>query len=222
MTYLASQPEVTLHRYFHHLNSSQAMCLNLLAPALFHSSIWARLGSQIDAGIDLTQESAAFEKVLDPSEGTNFDCYCRRRGAGVVYFEFKLAEEAYGSAVRDLRHLAKLQHIYRPRLKGRVPDLVLEPEWFFRHYQLLRNLSYVADSRDRLVLVLPRAHTSLMMQVDRFLNTIGPTLRGQVQVIAMEDLASALLDDPHERETGPEFVHLRAFIDKYCLTHRVH
>lgn len=222
LAYLAAQPEITLHRYFHHLTSSQAMCLNLLAPALFRSSIWARLESQIDAGIELIQEGAAFEKVFDRSEGTNFDFYCRRRGGGVVYFEFKLAEEAYGSAVRDARHLAKLQHIYLPRLKGRVTDRVLEPGWFFRHYQLLRNLSYLADERDRLVLVLPRAHTTLMMQVDRFLDTIGPTLRAQVQVIAMEDLASALLADPHQQEAGPEFAQLRAFIDKYCLTQWVH
>ena len=97
LAYLEAQRGVTLHRYFHHLTSSQAMCLNLLAPTLFHSSIWARLESQIDAGIELIPESAAFEKVPDPSEGTNFDFYCRRRGGGAVYFEFKLAEEAYGS-----------------------------------------------------------------------------------------------------------------------------
>ena len=133
-----------LHKYFHHLSSSQALAFNLLF--LLYPEVPSRmvatrriLGLPEDVTCRLD-----FEAVLDAAEGTNIDALiCTADGTRTIV-EIKLTERAFGAAPADERHLAKLVDIYGPRLAGRVASSCLEPSAFFRDYQLYRNLAQFA------------------------------------------------------------------------------
>jgi hypothetical protein len=183
-----------LHKYFHHLSSSQALAFNLLF--LLYPEVPSRmvatrriLGLPEDVTCRLD-----FETVLDAAEGTNIDALiCTADGTRTIV-EIKLTERAFGAAHADERHLAKLVDIYGPRLAGRVASSCLEPSAFFRDYQLYRNLAHVRrDSADRVLLLLPRTRTQLWQHAVSWCEsaTLG-SLRGCIRAVALEDVVVAL------------------------------
>lgn len=185
-----------LHKYFHHLSSSQALAFNvlfLLYPEVPSRMVATRriLGLPQDVPCHLD-----FETVLDAREGTNIDALITAGGTRTI-LEVKLTERAFGAAQADERHLAKLANIYSPLLAGRVESSCLEPSAFFREYQLYRNLSQVRrDTADRVLLLLPRARTQLWQHAASWCEstTLG-SLRGCIQVVALEDVVVALAAD---------------------------
>jgi hypothetical protein len=70
--YLVTHPSITLHKYFHHLNSSQAFALNLFFPYFSKGGHSARALSR-SLGIDAHVSNWEFEDIPDQSEGTNVD-----------------------------------------------------------------------------------------------------------------------------------------------------
>jgi hypothetical protein len=186
-----------LHKYFHHLSSSQALAFNLLF--LLYPDVPSRmvatrriLGLPPDVPCHLD-----FETVLDAGEGTNIDVLIWTAAGVRTIVEIKLTERAFGAAQADKRHLAKLADIYKPRLADRVASSCLEPSVFFRDYQLYRNLAQVRrDSADRVLLLLPRARTQLWQHAASWCEsaTLG-SLRGCIQVVALEDVVVALTAD---------------------------
>ena len=114
--------EIALHRYFHHLNSSQALCFNLFFPLLVEgsrglNSLLTSLGVPGAAGAD-----GAFEFVPDPNENTHFDFMIALGPRARVYFEIKYTEAMFSSAIQDAEHLSKFERVYRPRLDGRLDE----------------------------------------------------------------------------------------------------
>jgi hypothetical protein len=116
--------------------------------------------------------------------------------------EIKLTERAFGMAKADERHLGKLADIYRPRLTGRVANSCLEPQTFFRNYQLYRNLAQIRpDSADRVLLLLPRARLQLWQHAASWCNSTAlGSLCGSIQVMALEDVVIALTADSADVE----------------------
>ncbi len=216
LDYLQRQGIFHYHRDFHHLTSSQAMCLNLMFPVITSDAVREAFSSVLGAGSPLDPDTARFEWVADPAEGTNFDFLIRTAAGGSIYFEFKLTESKFGTASADERHLAKLSQIYSPRLAGLVGPELLQPEDFFPRYQLLRNLSFVAKPDDLFVIVLPRAHLSLAKQANAFLADLPEVTRQRVRLAYMEDIAqafrSASVDDKPVLTA-----HLDEFTAKYCI-----
>ena len=186
-----------LHRYFHHLSSSQALAFNLffcLYPEVPLRMVATRrvLGLPASGSCYLD-----FEVVLDPSEGTNIDALVVTADGTRTIIENKLTERAFGTAPADDSHLTKLTEIYRPRLAGRVAAGCLEPSVFFRGYQLYRNLAQVRrDSGDRVLLLLPRARTRLWRHATSWCKspTLG-SMGGCVEVVALEDVIASLIVD---------------------------
>ena len=70
--YLRTHPSVQLHQYFHHLNSSQALALNVFYPyfAAGGQAVHALMRSM---GMGESVESWEFEAVPDDDEGTQVD-----------------------------------------------------------------------------------------------------------------------------------------------------
>ena len=68
--YVSREERIQLHRYFHHLNSSQAFALSLFYPylTLATNSLATALGVE-------SIERWSFEEVPDPDEGTNVDVF---------------------------------------------------------------------------------------------------------------------------------------------------
>lgn len=183
-----------LHRYFHHLSSSQALAFNLLfpvfpqIPASFKATRSAlRLGNDAPATLD-------FEVVLRDGDGTNIDALIVEDRGRRSVIEIKLTEASFGRARHDPRHLDKLERTYRPLLRTHLADSVLEPIAFFRDYQLYRNLAQLRPrSDDQVILLVPRARVELWKFATSW--CVRPEIgsfRGSVNVFALEDVAAAL------------------------------
>ena len=190
--YLAGHRHIKPHKYFHHLNSSQAFALALFVPYLTQApeALMGALRFPPPREWDL-------ERVPDESEGTNVDVWWQSAGAE-TYCEVKLSEREFGPATDDARHRRKLEAIYGPVLRKQVDDALLEPKAFFANYQILRNLWLAArpgHERDRVVFLLPEANVRLAAQLEAALGQVRRPLRSRASVVHVEPLLERLRKD---------------------------
>ncbi|MBR0798714.1 hypothetical protein JQ615_25320 [Bradyrhizobium jicamae] len=213
--YLETHPGIKLHKYFHHLNSSQAFAFNLFFPFFSSGPGPARVLSRA-LGVDQDVTSDwEFEHIADPDEGTNADVMWRASEA-TVFCEVKLSETGFGTTRNDLEHQKKLEEIYRPRLTDMVSADLLNGTTFFKNYQLLRNISLLSsNAKDRLVILLPLANRSLHKPLQMILSGVNPQFRHRITVAYVEECLSSLEASAHLPEE------LRAYasklIEKYVV-----
>lgn len=187
--------KLRLHRYFHHLNSSQAFALSLFVP-YFEGAAEASTALLAALGQRSTLESWEAEAIPDPAEATNLDARWSTSDGVETFCEVKLTEAEFGTASDDAVHRAKLESIYAPRLSGVVDPSLLAPREFFKAYQILRNLWHAAGSQTaRLVFIYPRQHTVLTRALSPVLEKVSPSLRNRVRVVYVEDVLDALRDN---------------------------
>lgn len=187
--YLEDRPSIKLHRYFHHLNSSQAFALNLFLPYFEKGGAPQLLAAMGSTGKFLSWEP---ECIVDAAEGTNVDVAWLSGGVR-TFCEVKLSEQEFGTAKNDEAHRDKLQRIYKPILAGACKPELLEPENFFRNYQLFRNVWLIArEPGSQLVFFAPRANTKLWRQLTAFLDLLAGTLATRVRAVAVEDAINML------------------------------
>ena len=211
--YLAAHPDIKLHKDFKHLNSSQAFAFNLFFPYFAAGGSGARaLCSALGLDMDVPSEGWRFEEIQD--ENTNVDIVWQNQDGQKVFCEVKLSESEFGKAANDQRHLDKLRDIYQPRLAGLVSSDLLEPTTFFEHYQLLRNVSLLhGESASQLVVLLPRANTSLSPRLERVLAGINQDHRHRVHVAYVEDALNSLC--ANQSLAQPLRAHASALKEKY-------
>jgi hypothetical protein len=211
--YLAANPAIKLHNYFHHLNSSQAFAFNLFYPFFEMGG-----AAQLLHALDLPGTVSHWQPELIPNaeEGTNVDVAWQGPGGAWTYCEVKLTEAEFGSAINDQRHREKLSKIYRPTLEGHCDASLLEPDDFFRDYQILRNLWLVARQPDAsLVFLLPMGNSALWVALRAVLGRVGPAISGRVSAVCIEEVLLALKAD----ETLPPQLTTQAvlLVEKYTL-----
>jgi hypothetical protein len=193
--YLATHLRVRPHRYFHHLNSSQAFAFNLFFP--FFGGTSAASAALLRAFNQTPPlESWEPEAVPDTAEGTNLDARWRLADGTLVMCEVKLSETDFGKATADAKHRRKLRETYRPVLTGHVAAPMLEERAFFRAYQILRNVWHmILVPGSRLVFLLPRANERLWDELAPALASLSPAMRRRVSIVAIEDLLATLQAD---------------------------
>lgn len=194
-----------LHRFFHHLTSSQAFTFNLffplypnLPPSFVETRRLLNLRGTDPVAVD-------FEVELSDGDGTNIDVLITDHEDRRTVIEVKLTEAAFGRARHDGRHLDKLDNIYAPLLRGRLADSVLEPAAFFRDYQLYRNLAQLRRGLDdRLLLLLPKARGRLWQFASEWCRRqeLG-TFSGHISLVAVEDLLVAMQADARSAAIDP-------------------
>lgn len=206
-----SKSGVKLHRDFHHLNSSQAMCLNLFYPFVQETVGSEALLSTLGLPVQPI-EAWQFEYEPEPEERTNFDFYLKLPGGCQVYFELKLTESKFGAARDDANHRRKLEDIYGPHLEGLVEQCALQPAFFFKHYQLLRNVSYLASGPNYVFLIFPYENIELRPAIDEVRSVMTKKAVDRMRVIYLEDFVSGLA-----AHSLPESLdkHMRLFTEKY-------
>jgi hypothetical protein len=189
-----TKSNIRLHKFFHHLNSSQAYAL-----AAFYPYLNGARHVLENALAVKPIERWKFEHVPDSVEGTNVDVWWRSANKTESYCEVKLSEGEFGPATNDARHLKKLEKIYRPILESHVDNRLLEPRAFFKNYQILRNLWLAArkgHEKDSVVFVLPRANTNPNEQLTNVLSQVRNSLRTRVQIVHVEVLLERLAAKP--------------------------
>jgi hypothetical protein len=96
-----------LHKYFHHLSSSQALAFNILFPLYPYVPSGMAATRRI---LGLPEEAVChveFEAVLDAVEGTNIDALIETGEGTRTIVEVKLTERAFGGAREDERASGK-------------------------------------------------------------------------------------------------------------------
>ncbi len=213
--YISANPGFKLHKYFHHLSSSQAFALNLFYPPLAAGpSASEALVKAVTGGGK--PASWRFEDVPYEEEETNVDVTWVQADGAPTYCEVKLSEADFGKAPPDRRHREKLTRTYTNALTGYVDASLLTPNVFFSNYQILRNL-WLAAKRPaaRVVFLLPRANQNLWKPLRAVLMNVAASLRRRVTVSAIEDVVEAL----ESSATVPAVLrwHARMIREKYVL-----
>ena len=183
------------HRYFHHLNSSQAFAFNLFFPYFTGgpeaaSALLRALGQE---GVFDKWEP---EAVPEPDEGSNIDVLWTTREGARTFCEVKLSEADFGKAADDARHRAKLKDIYGPVLAAHLEPARLERLAFFDAYQFNRNVWHmVRADRSRLIFLLPRSNAGLWRLLQHLLSGVVPRTRNRISAVAIEDVIANLSGD---------------------------
>lgn len=214
--YFSSQySNIKLHRFFHHLNSSQALCINLFFPLIALNRLhlfWSFLG--LDGAADLFP---LFEKESDiekTARKTSFDFFVSG-GDSKVFVEVKYTENGFGKAKNDEEHRRKFENTYLPILKQKSSFLMpqcSQSDFFFSHYQLLRNLVHVSET-DYVVLLFPSANT----EADReayfaYTDLLTDAGRDRLKIVYLEEFVPFL--EKQTAGTGLEG-YFKIFQEKY-------
>jgi len=208
--------KLELQRDFAHLTSSQALCFNLFYPLVADRS-WAETFVQGVLGLKkATPKRLAFEYVEDPEEATHFDFFAELEGGGKIYFATKLTELGFGSTALDERDREKLSRVYLPRLSALVDAKWLEPDAFFRRYQLLRNLCSLDKPDNLLYLVLPAANESLRKALQVLPEITGGALKDRVRPLYLEEVVEKVKPLLRGKDEALKR-HYREFEEKYLI-----
>ncbi|HWI37649.1 MAG TPA: hypothetical protein VNU64_14440 [Burkholderiales bacterium] len=177
---------------FAHLTSSQALGFNLFYPLVVDRA-WASAFVQELLGLkDATVRAAAFEYSADPHEGHHFDFFAELDSGERLYFEPRLAEIGFRTLDVPPRERDRLLERYARRLAGLVEPKWLEPDEFFRRYELLRALSCLQRPQHRLYLVLPRENQSLSQALAILPDIATAAAAERVHMLYLEDAVEGL------------------------------
>ncbi|WP_108669150.1 PGN_0703 family putative restriction endonuclease [Peribacillus acanthi] len=218
LQYIQEQ-KLHLHQDFHHLNSSQAVCLNFFYPLILENKIELLLKI-----LNLENESpelCEFEKIMNFEEGTNFDFYIKLRSGKQIFFEIKYTESKFGKVKSSEKYIKKYNEVYKYRLFEKLKSDLNQYEELIRNYQLLRNLSYLEESNDNLLIIIcPNNNYSLYKEYQHvFNNVIVPSLHHNISFIPWESLLDQLTILLHNTSDSPKRLknHYSNFKEKYLI-----
>lgn len=149
---LSLKKTIRLHRYFNHLNSSQALAINFFFPLIQEKKLEAILdilGIQND---DIDYSQSCFEKESDIETGTfrktNFDFYIELKSGVKIYFEIKYTENEFGKAKHNTEYKNKFNSMYKELLKkcSAIKADFKTEKYFLSNYQLMRNLIHINEN----------------------------------------------------------------------------
>lgn len=189
------EKRIHLHRYFHHLNSSQSFALSLFVPYFEGGS--AMSGALLRAlGQKGTLIGWVPEEIPDSDEGTNIDATWIINDGTRTICEVKLSEQDFGTGKISPARLTKLKDIYAPTLRGRIAEELLEPDPFFESYQILRNVWHLAQApRSTLMFLFPDQNERLAPLLNRVLSKVAAEIRARISVRSVESVLDHLVSD---------------------------
>lgn len=168
---------MTLHKYFHHLNSSQAMCINFFYPLIKENLLESILNIiGVEGELNYNPDNICFEKVSELEEHakrkTNFDFYIKLNSGIEIYFEIKYIENEFGKAEHDNGHKEykdkyklKFHETYMPLLKNNpaIKEDFKTEKIFLDNYQIMRNITHIAKDR-YVIFIYPKENKGIRKQ----------------------------------------------------------
>ncbi|MCB2294740.1 hypothetical protein LGK95_14655 [Clostridium algoriphilum] len=164
---------ITLHRYFHHLNSSQAMCINFFYPLIKEKSLESILNvMNIEGEINYNCNDICFEKIskLEKNSGrkTNFDFYIKLNSRVRIYFEIKYTENHFGKVRKDKErkeykeHKKKFYDVYMPLIKNNpaIKECFKTEDKFLNNYQVMRNIAHISKN-SYVIFIYPKGNKAI-------------------------------------------------------------
>lgn len=189
---------INLHKYFHHLNSSQALCINLFYPLIAENKL--ELATSFLGITPATNLEACFEKESDVESAdrrTSFDFHTRYSKTQELFVEVKYTEEGFGKAPLDDAHRDKFKNTYLPLIEQShfLTNTCRDEDYFLSHYQVLRNLVHISETR-RVVLLFPAANAVVAKEADEAYGTmLTDAGKAKCKRVFLEELVSFLETD---------------------------
>lgn len=207
---------ISLHRYFHHLNSSQALCINLFYPLIAEglvSEIGKYINTPLTHPVCKFEHESEIESPYKATKKTNFDFFISDNNLR-VYFEVKYTENRFGSAKNDEEHREKFNLVYRPLLLDNpyINDNCKSQDFFLQHYQIMRNLVHIKEN-STVVFAFPKHNQRVFNQANyAYENVLTDIGRTKFQRIYLEELIPYFWD-----HTDAPLKHYTVFYDKYLM-----
>lgn len=220
--FLSSEYEqnITRHKMFHHLNSSQAMCINFFYPLIQEKAMGIILRYlNIEGKLSYASTNFVFEKesTIEKTSGrkTSFDFFIKLDDGTEICFEIKYTESGFGKAKHDAAHKEKFLNIYLPLLinnKG-INDEYKNETFFLDNYQIMRNLVHINDKR-YVVVIYPEGNLTVHKEINSVKdNIMSQTGKENFRHIGWENLIDYLNKELQPGDLRNYYVH--DFSDKY-------
>jgi len=204
-----------LHIYFHHLNSSQAMCFNFFFPLYQEHKLEVVTDFLGLKNEKVNYETVCFEKNGKDGEGgrrpTNFDFYFETLSKKKIFFEIKYTENEFGKAKNDAGHIDKYENVYSKYLLP-INTNFRSREQFFNNYQILRNIIHI-DKSSFVVFLYPLENKRINAGAEKAKSELlTANFKDNFFAVTWEKLFEAVFNSA--TETKLKF-HLTEFKEKY-------
>jgi hypothetical protein len=166
----SNKSKLKKHIYFHHLNSSQAMCLNFFFPLFEEKELELILRFIGFENEEINYSKTCFEKnsVVEKSNGnyrpTSFDFYVETITGKKIFFEIKYTEQEFGKAKQDEIHINKFNEVYKSNIQF-IKKEYQQTNVFLKNYQILRNLICISEN-SYVVFLYPNKNTKIKNQAE--------------------------------------------------------
>lgn len=179
--------DIHLHKDFGHLNSSQAMCLNLFNP-LIESNLFSFFEVE-------DKEEAVFEKVIYDS--TNLDFFVKGK-TKEINVEVKYTEDA-GSGNPDQE---RIDNIYRANLdKLSAGKKTITDDLFSKKYQLFRNMILALTPNSYCYFVYPKFRKDLDDEINGVLkNYVNEDYHNRIKILHVDDIVDSILEGDYDQK----------------------
>ena len=208
---------ISFHDLFHHLNSSQALCINLFYPLLAEGELHLVpdfLGLSRTASLP-----ARFEKKSELEKAdrlTSFDFFFQS-GQVSVFFEVKYSENGFGKARADDDHKDKFKATYKTLVDNSefLTEACREEAFFLKHYQILRNLVHITSTSNVVFLFLSANLTVKRQALKAHAEILTAAGKKRMKIVFLEDFVAFLEGHTNHPQLARYYGHFR---DKYLPT----
>ena len=225
--------KIKLHRYFHHLNSSQAMCINFFYPLIQKKKldvILQKLGLDSE---EVSYDSVGFEKESEKDDKkaisknipelkqkqvipTSFDFYLETKSGKKLYFEIKYTESEFGGAQKEKdskeyeqKYKLKYERIYKKAANGKIASTFNNKDFFLDNYQIMRNLIHVSND-SFVVFVIPKGNVKVYEKAKKAKDYVDEKYKKNVMVLTWNELSKIDFEEDLKE-------YYQEFWDKYKL-----
>ena len=216
--YYQSEGKVKLHRYFHHLNSSQALCINLFYPLKAANHLdWFSEYLNLEVG-SVQEATFEYESTLETTlrsnrevRKTSFDFHIQGTESE-IFAEVKYTEDGFGSATADQEHLDKFNDTYLPLVEGSqyLAQQCKDRTFFLDHYQILRNLVHISEC-SYVIALFPFANIAVRKEVEFARDLVlTPAGRERFRIVDLEDFVAFLEEKGRGTQLGIYYGEFRA------------
>jgi len=207
---------IKFHQGFHHLNSSQAMCINFFFPLIMDKKLeiilqTLRFNNEKVKSVEFEKESDIDNKI--GQRATNFDFYIETVSGKKLYFEIKYTENEFGKAKSDNEHKKKYEQIYENAAEKTLKQAYNTCEKFLENYQIMRNLIHV-DSDSYVIFVIPKDNERVYKQAVKAEDSVIEKYKNNVRILLWNDLYNII---EKQNFTGKLETHFEEFKKKYEL-----
>ena len=207
---------IKLHRGFHHLNSSQAMCFNYLFPLAREGKleeILKQFGlgnekvaggtwkfekeSNIDTKKRIVEEIPKLKQNRDITP-TSFDFYFETESGKKFFFEIKYTESNFSGKNKAKttdeylqKYRPKYERIYKEAAAGIIRREYDNEDTFLQNYQIMRNLIHLSKDNPRdnyVVFVIPEENAKVLEQAKQAETFVVDEYKENVKVLPWNDL----------------------------------